>query len=197
MWNSNKRETRLVEAALSDAISAARWERIDLETRRPDCAHREWILAKASELAMSPIARDQLLSLALEQSAEGGAMNDPLIDIDCASRERALIAKRIFGLGAHKAAETEALVRAIEERHSRRLGPDACFDLLPQYLEQDAVLHESLWDHPALPGDDSVRLAMLCSVPRLRDRQQDLTAPAKGWRCHFGRLATMFLKRGV
>lgn len=197
MWNSNKRETRLVEAALSDAVSAARWERIDLETRRPDCAHREWILAKASELAMSPIARDQLLSLALEQSAESGAMNDPLIDIDCASRERALIAKRIFGLGAHKAAETEALVRAIEERHSRRLGPDARFDLLPQYLEQDAVLHESLWDHPALPGDDSVRLAMLCSVPKLRDRQQDLTAPAQGWRRHFGRLAAMFSKRGV
>lgn len=197
MWNSNKRETRLVEAALSDAVSAARWERIDLETRRPDCAHREWILAKASELAMSPIARDQLLSLALERSAEGGAMNDPLIDIDCANRERALIATRIFGLGAHKAAETEALVRAIEERHLRRLGPDVRFDLLPQYLEQDAVLHESLWDHPALPGDDSVRLAMLCSVPRLRDRQQDLTVPTRGWRRLLGRLVPTFSKRDM
>lgn len=197
MWNSNKRETRLVEAALSDAVSAARWERIDLETRRPDCAHREWILAKASELAMSPIARDQLLSLALEQSAEGGAMNDPLIDIDCANRERALIATRIFGLGAHRAAETEALVRAIEERHLRRLGPDVRFDLLPQYLEQDAVLHESLWDHPALPGDDSVRLARLCSVPRLRDRQQDLTVPTRGWRRLLGRLVPTFSKRDM
>ena len=195
MRNSNRRETRLVEAAVADAVSAARWEWIDLSTRRPDCAHREWIRGRASELAMSPIARDQLLSLALDRSAASGALNEPLIDVHCACQERALIAKRIFGLGPHKAAETETLVRVIEEQHSRQLGADASFDRLPEHLEHDAVLHESLWDHPALPGSDSVRLTMLCSVPKLRDRVQDLTVPAKGWRRYFGRWLAALLRR--
>jgi hypothetical protein len=195
MRNSNRRDTRLVEAALADAVSAARWDWIDLSTRRPDCAHREWILGRASELAMSPIARDQLRSIALERSAEGGALNGPLIDISCASQDRALIAKRIFGLGPHKAAETEDLVRAIEERHSRQLRADASFGRLPELFEQDAVLHESLWDHPALPGSDSVRLAMLCSVPKLRDRVQDLTVLAKGWRRYLGRRLAALSRR--
>lgn len=197
MRSSNRFETRIIEAALADAVSAARWEWIDLATRRPDCVHREWILGRAAELAMSPIARDQLLSLALERSDEDGALNHPLIDIDGSPRERAVIAKRVFSLGAHKAAETEALVRAIEERHSRQLGADASFDRLPERLEQDAVLHESLWDHPDLPGSNSVRMAMLCSVPKLRDRVQDLTASAKGWRRYLVRWLAAFPKRGM
>lgn len=195
MRNSNRLETRLIEAALADAVSVAQWEWIDLASRRPDCSHREWILGRAAELAMSPIARDQLLSLALERSAEGGAVNGPLIDLGCACGERTLISKRIFGLGPHKAAETEALVRAIEERHSRQLGSDSSFDRLPEHLEQDAVLHESLWDHPALPGSDTVRLAMLCSVPKLRDRVQDLTVPAKSWRQYLVRWLAALSRR--
>src|SRR5690606_7619789 len=148
MRSSNSLDTRLVEAALTDAVSAARWERIDLETRRPDYAHREMILAKAAELAMSPVVRDQLLSLALERSVEDGLLDGPLIDVQAACGERALIATRVFGLGPRKASETDALVLAVEERHSRHLQPKGRVDLLSQRLEQDAVLHETLWDHP-------------------------------------------------
>lgn len=197
MLTSSKRDTRLIEAALADAVSAARWEWLDLATRRPDCAHDELILGRAAELALSPIARDQLLSIALERIAEEGPLDGSLIDDRRDCDGRATIAKRVFSLGPHKAADTDALVRTIEERHSRQLGADVRFDLLPQHLEQDAILHECLWDHPALPASDPVRLAMLCSVPKLQDRAQELTTPATGWRRWVRRWATKLARQNA
>ncbi len=184
MRNSSSSATRLVEAAAAEAVSAARWERIDLETRRPDCVHRELILAKAAELAMSPVARDQLMSLALERSAEDGLLDGPLIDVLCACGDRARIVERIVSLDAPPSSDTDALVLAVEERHARHLRPRMRTDLLSHRLEQDAALQESLWDHPDLPASDTVRLAMLSSVARLRDRARNLSASTPvlgGW----------------
>ena len=169
-------DTRLVEAALDEAVSGARWERIDLETRRPDSAHADLMLAKAAELVMSPVARDQLMSLALERVGQDRHAEGPLIDLDRAASERAFVAKRVFALGPHRAADTEALVLGIEARHATRLRHDACSRLIAQCLEQEAVLQEALWDHPDIPADETVRLAMLCSIPRLRARAEDLSA---------------------
>lgn len=72
---------RLVEAASAEALRAARWESIDLATRRPDGAHRDLLLARAAELAMSPVARDQLMSLALERGALESQPDTSLIDV--------------------------------------------------------------------------------------------------------------------
>lgn len=172
---------RLVEAASAEALRAARWESIDLATRRPGGAHRDLLLARAAELAMSPVARDQLMSLALERGALESQPDTSLIDVQERSHERARIAKRVFGSDPHRASETEALVALIEARHSSGPAQDGRFDRLSERLEQDAILHEALWDHPDIPASDAVRLAMLCAIPKLRDRAEALSPPAWPW----------------
>lgn len=181
MPRSDSFDTRLIEAALDEAVSAARWERIDLETRRPGSAHADLMLAKAAELAMSPVARDQLMSLALERYGQDQEADGPLIADARAAHERARIASRVFALGPHKASDTEGLVLTVEARHATRLRQDACSRLIAQCLEQEAVLQEALWDHPDIPADDAVRLTMLCSIPRLRARAEDLSSAGLSW----------------
>lgn len=178
MPRTSDSDAQLLAAASSDALCAARWERIDLETRRPGAGHREMLLARAAELAMSPVGRDQLMSLALERGAQTGDPDAPLIDLSDRSAERARIAQSVFGRGPRRSSETEALAVQIEEEHARRLGREARFDLLPERLLQDAILQELLWDHPDIPASDDTRLTMLCSVPRLRERSEDLSS---GW----------------
>lgn len=177
-WNN---DLRIVDAAVADAISTAQWERIDLQTRRSGHDPEDLILAKAAELAMSPIARDQLLSAALEHGSQRFHPDHPLIDVDCCSGERSVIIDSVFALGPHKGSETEAVVLAIEERHARRLRQDARYDLLAECLRQDAVLQEELWNHPGIPASDFVRLTMLCSVPKLKQRADDLSFSGGGW----------------
>lgn len=171
---------RLVEAALAEAVAEARWERIDLETRKPDRGHRDLMLAQAAELALSPIGRDQLLSLALERSAQDVQPDWPA-HLQAELGESAAIAERVFRLDPHKVSETDMLVMALEERHSRRLRPEVGFDQLSQRLEQDAILNETLWDHPKIPASDAVRLAMLCAVPKLRERAEELSTSDPIW----------------
>ena len=182
MPNSNRLDAKIVSAAIAEAASGAQWDRVDLETRRPGPTADELMLAKAAELAMSPVARDQLMSLALEHGAQHFHPDYPLIDIDCGPEAREPVAQRIFALGPHKASDTDAVVAMIEERHSRRLCQDARFDLLADCIRQEAILQEALWDHPDIPAADDVRLAMLCSVPRLRERAEALSSSTRIWR---------------
>lgn len=181
MRNSSNIDLRIVDAAVADAISTAQWERIDLQTRRPGQDFEELLLGKAAELAMSPVARDQLMSAALEHGAERFHPDHPVVDVDCCSAERSVISDRVFALGPHKASETEAVVLTIEEHHSRRLRQDARFDLLAECLRRDAVLQEALWNHPGIPASDPVRLTMLCTVSRLKQRADDLSFSAGAW----------------
>ena len=190
MTRKRESDAALLEAAAQEAISAASWERVDLESRRPDAAHIDLILGKAAELAFSPIGRDQLMSVALTKAACNPDAAGPLIDPSVPAEERAAIAERVRRLGTPPASETETLVGEIEERNVRQLGSDARFDLLPQRMRQDAVLHESLWDHPAIPAGDEVRLAMLSSIPKLLERVEALSSDwprrlAARWLNHF------------
>lgn len=178
MTRTTDSEARLLAAAASEVQSAAWWERIDLETRRPGLNHQELLLARAAELAMSPIGREQLMSLALERSVDGVDRETPLISPAVPSAERAGIVKRVFECGPRRSVETGALVSQIEEGHARRLGREARFDLLPGRLLRDAILHEMLWDHPDIPASYDVRLTMLCSIPKLIERSEDLSC---GW----------------
>lgn len=187
MRSSNSLDIRIAKAAVIEAISAAEWDRIDLQTRRPRSASEELMLAKAAELAMSPVARDQLMSLALEQRSRLVSAEPSLIDVDCCVRERSLITDRILTLGPHRASDTNAVVQEIEERHAKRLRQDARFDLLAECLRQDAVLQEAFWNHPDIPATDAVRLTMLCSIPKLRDRAELLSSSACAWWSPFGR----------
>lgn len=175
MTRGTASDASLLAAVSSEALCAARWERIDLQTRRPDMAHDELLLARAAELAMSPIGRDQVMSLALEHVVRDAAVDVSLLEGSPPGDERARIAKRVFECGPRRAAETEALVAQIEETHARRLGREARLDLLAERIGQEATLQERLWDHPAIPANDGVRLAMLCSIPKLRDLHEALS----------------------
>ena len=181
MPNLSDLSVRILDAAVADAIAAAQWDRIDLQTRRPGQDPKDLLLAKAAELAMSPIARDQLLSAALEHGVESFHPDRPLIDLDCCSGARSVIIDRVFALGPHQRSETESVVSAIEARHARRLCQDARYDLLAECLRQDAVLQEELWSHPGIPASDAVRLTMLCSIPKLLERAETLSGEGP-WR---------------
>lgn len=196
MPSSNKLKTRIIDAAITEAIAAAQWERIDLESRRPGNTADELMLAKSAELAMSPVARDQLLSIALEHGAQHFHPDYPVVNADCEPGEREPITARVLALGPHKVSETDAVVAMFEDRHAGRLSRNVRFDLLADCLEQEAVLQEYFWNHPDIRGSDSVRLTMLCSVPRLRDRAEALSSSARIWRLPVLRWLS-FSKRGV
>jgi hypothetical protein len=176
-WNSGA----ILEAACAEALAAARWDEVDLSTRWPGADAGALLLAKAAECALSPIARDQLLSVAIERVVAGGDPGGPLLAARPDPDERARIAKEAFAYGPNRASETEALVAAIEDRHARPAhgGIDAVE--LAARLREDAVLHELLWDHPDLPAGHQIRLAMLCAIPRLIDRADELTAGRPRW----------------
>lgn len=171
----------LLDAACAEALAAARWDEADLSSRWPGVEARSLLLAKAAECALSPVARDQLLSLAIERVLEDGDPAAPLLKPETAADRRAAIARRNFALGPHRSAETEDLVGAIEERHARRLAARASPARLAASLREDATLQETLWDHPDIPAGPGIRLTMLCAVPRLRDRADELASMGPGW----------------
>lgn len=171
----------LLDAACAEALAAARWDEADLSTRWPGVEAGSLMLAKAAECALSPIARDQLLSLAIERVIDDRDPTAPLLQPEAEVDRRAEIARLVFALGPHRSSETEALVRSIEERHAHRLEDRAPPARLAIFLRDDAALHETLWDHPDIPAGPDIRLAMLCAVPRLRDRADELTAMRSGW----------------
>ncbi len=195
MTRMRANDAMLLEAAASEAVGAAWWERVDLEARRPGESHADLILGKAAELALSPVGRDQLMSLALEKGLRDQAGPEPLLETSAPPAERAMIAKRVFRQAPHRASETEALVHRIEERNARRLGRDTRYDLLPQRMRQEAALQEILWDHPAIPAGDDIRLAMLCSVPKLLERVEALSGDWP-WRI-LTRWVAPFVRRGA
>ena len=181
MWDSNNFDARPLETALAEVAVDALWEYRDMKARRPNWAHHELILARAAELAVSPLARDQLMSLALERQTQNGPPGRPLIKTDCSTEERDQIAGRVFRLAPHKGSDTETFVQSVEARHSQRIRRGAQLARLAQDLEKNAVLQEMLWDHPGIPASDVVRLAMLCSIPKLRARAEDLRVSEPGW----------------
>lgn len=178
---SSRSAGRVLETACAEALAAARWDEADLSTRWPAPEAGALLLAMAAECALSAVARDQLLSLAIDRVVGGNDRAAPLLDRTPDPGERAKIAKQAFACGPNKASETDALVELMESRHARRLhGRTACARLAAR-LREDAVLHELLWDHPDIPAGPHIRLAMLCVIPRLRDRADELTTRKLGW----------------
>src|SRR5690606_19084198 len=116
-----------------------------------------------------------------ERVVDDGDPTAPLLERCADADARARIAKQAFAHGPHKASETEALVVSMESRHARRAQGRVASGRLAARLREDALLHEALWDHPGLPAGDVVRLAMLCAIPRVRDRADELTMRQPGW----------------
>jgi hypothetical protein len=178
-WNSPA--GRILDAACAEALAAARWDQADLSTRWPGPEAGPLLLAKAAECALSPVGRDQLLSLAIERVLGEDDREARLLDWETDPDERARIARQVFAFGPNRASETDALVELVESRHARRVHGRTAPTRLAAHLREDAVLHEVLWDHPGIPAGHHIRLAMLCAIPRLRDRADELTTRRPGW----------------
>ncbi len=182
MQSSSSFDRRLIEAAVAEAVSGARWERIDLETRRPDCTHSDLMLAKAAELAMSPVARDQLMSLALERVGQGQQTDAPLIGEADAAGDRARIASRVFALGppqggGHRSPGAGA--------RGASCGPSASGCLFGSAGAVSAAGRGPAGSPCGIIRKSRagivVRLTMLCSIPKLRARAEDLSSASLTW----------------
>lgn len=179
--SSPRSAAAVLEAACAEAWATARWDRADLATRRPDAGPGALLLAKAVECASSPVAREQLLSLAIERVAGDADDGAPLIEARPDPGGRAGIAAEVSALEP-RAAEIEAAAALIESRHARRPATTGeQRDRLAAQLREDALLHEMLWDHPDLAASPAVRRAMLGAIPRLRERADQLTTRTTGW----------------
>jgi len=207
-WSSSKWEAKvkvhdrehvdLVASAAVDALMVARWQCADLLSRKaPDLAV-DLLRGHAAELASSPIARDQILSKALDvAAADIQAGHPPLEDGalfffqgDPPSRtERQIVREQVFrhcGISG----QFSELAAADLERRCRSAtsgGQDQA-----EELAAEARLHELLWDDPRLPADTHTRLIMLCTVPKVVERAEALE-PSRAR--SFGRRETPFRRR--
>ena len=170
----------LATAALG-AITEARWERDDLLSRRSMAGAPDLLRGHAAEMAFSPLARDQVLSLALIVAADdleagrapAGGWDLLLPEPGPDEAARLEVRARVLNLGAVPTLEA----RAVAEDLERRLRPECAGDHeLAARLTGDANLHEILWDDPRLPGGDRARLTMLFSIPRLLERAEALSS---------------------
>lgn len=171
---------RVVASAARGAATQARWQSRDLLSRRSLDAAPDLLRGQAAEMAFSPHARDQILSLALSAAAaeleRGGATKatglPAFLDGPAPSEAARLVVRgEVFHSGPLRASASRKVADAIERRHrpdcrSRRE--------IAERLREDAALHTLLWDDPRLPCDSRTRLLMLFSIPKLLDRADHL-----------------------
>lgn len=180
------RREAILRRATYEALSEARWESCDVLSRRPSDLAPDLLRGHSAELATSPIARDQVLSIALEATArdldEGRAPSGEgaLAFFKAAPPSEALrkpIRDSVLDLRPGPiAVEAAAATAELEERH-RVEAPDV-FDLAAR-LKAEAELQEALWDDPRLPAEPAVRLVMMQSASHLRARAETLERTAR------------------
>jgi hypothetical protein len=170
----------VVASAAIAAVMDARWESSEALSRGPAELASDLLRRRAGELATSPAGRDQLLSVALQAAAADIAAGRPaladgalfLLEApapDPAARDalRAAVLKQ----GGVAVAESQRVAEEVEARQ-RRDGVEAA--ALAQQLRAEARLQELLWDDPRLPAAARTRLVMLCTIPRLLRRSEEL-----------------------
>lgn len=168
--------------AIRSVTEEAQWEALDLLSRRGADTAPELLRGHSAELATSPVSRDQLLSLALDQTAEsilrGG--ESPMADLQdlrvlCPLSDAAAAAVMAE---ADRLVECElSLVRQYVGDLVRRAGgsASACTSLSEGLYEQ-ARLNEACWCEARIPAQWRIRALMLASIPtldaaaRVRDR---------------------------
>lgn len=163
----------VVATAAIDALLAARWQCADLQSRRPPASVRDLLLGHAAELACSPIARDQILSRALEAAAADVGAGRPPLDGGAAFlfREgppcvtpRDTVREQVFRHGGVPACASDDAAAELERRVRAECPAEHELSLR---LAREAHLQEVLWDDPRLPAETHTRLIMLCTVPKL------------------------------
>jgi hypothetical protein len=166
-------------AAVAAVLATARWEAHDLLTRRSPESANELLIAHAAELALSPDARDQLLSVALSEAAFSVAtgravlLNPPTVFVDYDSTSetaRHTIRDKVFHYATDhwQAGLDDAAI------FTRTLSMDAIpmngFAHSTTLTEAAVNLQRYLWDHPKTPAETHIRLVMFLSLPMLETR---------------------------
>jgi hypothetical protein len=171
------------------AASAALAAVVEARLRSSDGASLQYLSgaphllrAHAAEMAVSPIGRDQVLSLALTRAAEdleqgrspdAADLNLFFEGAEVTAEARLEVRRRVFQQGALPVAESRRVVEVLE----RRFLPEcATLRALSRRLTEEARLHERLWDDPRLACDGRTRLIMLASVSKLLERADELDA---------------------
>ncbi|NBB17614.1 hypothetical protein GVN21_19815 [Caulobacter sp. SLTY] len=75
------------ESALAAICEEARWEAADLLSRRGGAAAVDLLRGHSGELAVSPLARDRLLAMALDQAADSLASGSASLEIDLSAAD--------------------------------------------------------------------------------------------------------------
>lgn len=174
-----------LETVVSEVIGEALWRYRDLSARRTEDQARDLVLAEAAERSLSAAGREQLLSVALERvltlDPEAPASARLLLGSDPHEDQTLTIRKSVFALGPQNVEAADALIDQLEKFHAGRLTKRGSKVEIALGLEQDAALHQALWDDPRIPASSENRLAMLCSIPRLRDRAVHLNQQDSSW----------------
>lgn len=160
----------LLKGAVVQALADARWERLDLLARRPAVLVPDLLTARGDELAASPRGQDQLLAIALERVARGetpGPGVEDLLGPAPTEAERLELRRAAASARNLPVNETRDFVELLVARHQE---PGRRRPALVDALEAEANMNELLWDDPRLRADAGVRLVMLGSVMKLRDR---------------------------
>jgi hypothetical protein len=180
----------LIASAALGALMEARWHAQDLPSRKPRELAPDLLRGLAGEKAFSPLARDQVLSVALGLAADkleqGGDLQaigalDVLERLEPVEADRLAIRREVFADGSPPTTESRRVVETLVSRY----GPDCRSAAeLAKRLRDEASLQELLWDHPGLPCDSRTRLVMLFSVPALLERaaEFDPKGGRAGWR---------------
>lgn len=170
----------VVACAAIAAVMEARWESSEALSRGAAEPAPALLRRRARELAMSPAGRDQLLSVALQAAAtdiEAGrpALADGALFLLAAPAPapaaREALRASVLKQGGIAVAESQRVAEEVERRQ-RRDGAEA--GALSPQLRAEARLHELLWDDPRLPAAPRTRLVMLCTIPRLLRRSEEL-----------------------
>jgi hypothetical protein len=163
--------------AVSRALAEAELRRLKM-SRSLNAARAAALLdEQADAAATSPLAYDQLLSIALRAAARPGELESPELDAlrsPADPIERHNIARDVFRHFAEQ--RYRGLLKAAPDREARRgvrrvgRSPEA----LARWLREAAGLARDLWDHPALPAAPAFRGAILGCVTSLRRRADEL-----------------------
>jgi hypothetical protein len=187
-------DDRLLAKAVRAICAEARWEAVDLTTRRGRALACDLLRGHSAECAGSPSGRDQLLGLALDQAAASLRHQVPApTDIDLSSflapqRVHASVEARIRVRSEHlRMSGSDALRRHAESTASsyRAAAPRRRGDrVMAELLREDAVLNRTLWADARIPADEPQRAFMLACVPYL-----ERMAGGQGRPSFFARLA--------
>lgn len=178
MTRSPHRLSEALAHAVITALAAARWHAADLASRRPPEIVPDLLSGRAAELACSPIADDQLLSLALDVAAQDVRSGRPAL----AGGVLSFFPAR-GGAGAAQTRDPEVttdgvrLVRDMDlvadlEARRRSLGLSGAE--LSSRLAEDARLQDLLAEDPRIPADEHVRGLMRASLRPILERSRAL-----------------------